>query len=202
MLLEILHRGTKYNILGLDDGTGENEEFITSICKSNFSIFIKRTLTCINCNSSSTNFISSLDFHVYPSSSKELESLIFETMTSTLSKACECSNGNTVHSEISEFEELPRILFIIINRYNYSHGSNKNEAFVTLNKQLLLNGLLYNHSATIYHHGAHTSSGHYTAKILYTDVAYNCDDSRISSIDVLQHEKSNSCYIVLYIRAD
>ena len=115
LLLEILHRGTKYNILGLDDGTGENEEFITSICKSNFSIFIKRTLTCINCNSSSTNFISSLDFHVYPSSSKELESLIFETMTSTLSKACECSNGNTVHSEISEFEELPRILFIIIN---------------------------------------------------------------------------------------
>ena len=73
---------------------------------------------------------------------------------------------------------------------------------VTLNRQLSINGLIYNHSATIYHHGVQTSSGHYTAKIFYTDVAYSCNDSRVTSINVSDPEKSQSCYIIMYIRVD
>ena len=203
LILGLLHQGTKYSILGSDDGSDESDEFLTSICKSNFSIAVKKTLTCLKCNNSSVNYNVSLDLHVYPSDPKELQALIFDTMTSSLQKGCVCSTENTTHSELLEFEDLPKILFIIVNRYNYSSRSSKNKTVITLNKQLSINGLIYNHSATIYHHGERTTSGHYTAKIFYTDAAYNCDDSNVSLLsNFLENEESNSCYLVLYTRAE
>ena len=47
-----------------------------------------------------------------------------------------------------------------------------------------------------------TSSGHYTTKILYTDVAYICDDDRISVVDPLKDEMAKSCYLILYLKRD
>ena len=52
--------------------------------------------------------------------------------------------------------------------------------------------------ATVYHHGATTSSGHYTSKICYADVAYICDDHKVSVTDIIHKEKSKSCYIIFY----
>ena len=64
----------------------ERDEFLTAICKSNFSLAVKKTLTCLKCNNSSVNYNVSLDLHVYPSDPKELQALIFDTMTSSLQK--------------------------------------------------------------------------------------------------------------------
>ena len=56
--------------------------------------------------------------------------------------------------------------------------------------------------ATIYHHGNLTTSGHYTTKLSYTNCAYICNDHNVSLTDILDDEKSKSCYIIFYIRKD
>ena len=123
-------------------------------------------------------------------------------MTSTLQKGCDCSNENTDHSELLEFEELPNILFIIVNRYSFNSRVGKNDAFITIDNEIKINGRVYEHLATIYHLGGNTSSGHYTAKVSYPDAAYNCDDLNVSLVQSLKEEKSKSCYIILYGRRD
>ena len=53
-----------------------------------------------------------------------------------------------------------------------------------------LNGRLFDHWVTIYHLGEQISSGHYTTKISYTEAAYICDDLNVTSVDILQNNKS------------
>ena len=202
LVLNILHQGTRRSILGSDSDLVENDEFMTSVTKSNFSFVFKKILTCINCKKSSVFYIPSSDLNVYPSNSRSLESLIFETMKSTIQKGCECSSENTDHSEWLEFEELPNILFIIVNRYSFNSRVSKNKCFITINTEIRINERVYDHLATIYHHGETTSSGHYTTKLSYTDAAYICDDLNVTSVDILENEKSKSCYVILYVGRD
>ena len=198
LVLNILHVGTKQSILGPDSGFVEGDEFIMSVYKTYFYFLFKKTLTCINCNKSSVFYVPSSEINVYPSNSKSLESLINDTMMSTLLKGCDCSSENTDHSELLEFEELPNILFVIVNRYGFNSRVNKNKSFIDINTELRINGRVFDHLATIYHLGEQTSSGHYTTKISYTDAAYICDDLNVTSVDILQNEKSKSCYVILY----
>ena len=97
-----------------------------------------------------------------------------------------------------EFEELPNIFVIIVNRYGFTSRVSKNKSFITLDKEITINGRVYNHLATIYHLGEDTSSGHYTARVSYTDAAYICNDLDVTMVDVLIKEKSKSCYIIMY----
>ena len=125
-----------------------------------------------------------------------------ETMTSTIQKSCSCVDENTNHSETLEFEELPKILFVVVNRYSIDSRSSKNESFIIINNQMIINGHIFDHIATIYHHGCLTSSGHYTSKLSYTNTCYICDDHNVSTSDIMHIEQSKSCYIVLYARRD
>ena len=58
------------------------------------------TLSCINCNKSSVHYVPYSEINVYPSNSKSPESLINDTMMSTLLKGSDCSSENTDHSDI------------------------------------------------------------------------------------------------------
>ena len=164
-ILDVIHRGTRRSILGSDSNLAESDEFMTSITRSHFSFILKKTLTCLICSRSSIFSIPSSDINVYPSSLKSLEFLIFETMTSTLHKGCTCSDNDTEHSELLEFEEQPRLLFVMVKRYSFNSIVRKNSSFISINDEIKINGQIYDHSATIYHHGETTSSGHYTSKI-------------------------------------
>ena len=201
-ILDVIHKGTKRSILGSDSSLAESDEFMTSITRSHFSFILKKTLTCLICNRSSVFSIPSSDINVYPSSLKSLEFLIFETMTSTLHKGCTCSGIDTEHSELLEFEELPRLLFVMVKRYSFNSIVRKNSSFIIINDEIKINGQVYDHSATIYHHGETTSSGHYTSKILYTNAAYICDDLKVSVVDSIKNEQSKSCYLIVYLRRD
>ena len=123
-------------------------------------------------------------------------------MKSSLSKRCRCSTENITHSELTEFDELPKFLFIVVNRYAFNSRSHKNDALISINKEFLINGFTYCHLATIYHLGLHTSSGHYTTKLSYADAAYICDDTRVSTCNIMDDENSNSCYMILFVRED
>ena len=163
----------------------DDDEFITSITKSKFSFVLKKTLTCDSCSKSSVFFIPTSDFHIYPLNLKSINSLIADAFKSSLQKGCECSDGNVGHLETLEFEEYPSILFIVVNRYSFNLSSSKNSCFIVMENELKINDKIYDHAATIYHHGEHTSSGHYTAKVVYTDSAYMCDDHTISPLDII-----------------
>ena len=76
----------------------------------------------------------------------------------------------------------------------------KNDSLVVINNEMNMNGRVFDHMATIYHHGYLTSSGHYTAKLSYTDTCYICDDHNVSTTDNLDKEQSKSCYIIFYTR--
>ena len=198
-ILSILHEGTKHSILSSDgDHMDDDEEFITSITKSYFTFILKKTLTCMNCNKVSVLYNSSLNLNIYPSNLKNIQALILETMKSTIQKSCICSSDNTNHSEVLEFEELPKIFFIIVNRYSIDYRLGKNDSLVVINNEMNMNGRVFDHMATIYHHGYLTSSGHYTAKLSYTDTCYICDDHNVSTTDNLDKEQSKSCYIIFY----
>ena len=41
-----------------------------------------------------------------------------------------------------------------------------------------------------------------TAKVVYTDGAYMCDDHKISPLDIIYKEKSKSSYLIMYLRRD
>ena len=153
LVLNILHLGTKQSILGPDSGHVDGDEFIMSVYKTYFYFLFKKTLTCINCNKSSVLYVPSSEINVYPSNSKSLESLINDTMMSTLLKGCDCSSENTDHSEMLEFEELPNILFVIVNRYGFNSRVNKNKSFIDIDTELRINGRVFDHLATIYHLG-------------------------------------------------
>ena len=189
------------SILG-PDGDLDDEDFVTSMTKSVFSYIIKKTLTCLKCSKISEFFIPSSDLHIYPSNLKSVQYLVLDSLQGSLLKGCNCSVGNSNHLEILEFEEHPKILCIVVNRYNFNSRANKNSSFIIIENKLEINGQVFDHSATIYHHGEQTSSGHYTAKIAYKDVAFMCDDHMISSVDVLEKEKSKSCYLIFYVRRD
>ena len=122
-------------------------------------------------------------------------------MESTLQKGCNCSNKNTVHSELLEFEGLPNILCIIVNRYTFNSSGRKNEAFISIEGSITINEQVFDHLATVYHHGATTSSGHYTTKISYTDAAYICDDHNVSLTDLISSDMIfdlMSCLVSVY----
>ena len=133
-LLNILHERTRHSILSFDGGSEfDDDEFVTSVTKSNFTFILKKTLACMDCEKMSVSYIPSFDFNIYPSNLKNIESLMSETMTSTIQKSCSCVDENTNHSETLEFEELPKILFVVVNRYSIDSRSSKNESFVITN---------------------------------------------------------------------
>ena len=57
-------------------------------------------------------------------------------MTSILLKGCDRSSENTDHSEWLEFEDLPNIHFIIVNRYKFNSTVSKNKSFININIEL------------------------------------------------------------------
>ena len=200
-ILRIMHEGTRRSLLDQDEGVGD-DEFVTSITKSKFSFVLKKTLTCNSCDKSSVFFIPTSDFHIYPSNLRNIESLMADALKSSLQKGCDCSDENVCHLETLEFEDYPSILFIVVNRYSFNLSSSKNSCFIVMESELNIKDRIYDHAATIYHHGEHTSSGHYTAKVVYTGGAYMCDDHTISPLDIIYKEKSKSCYLIMYLRRD
>ena len=112
-----------------------------------------------------------------------MESLITESLISRLQKGCICSDHDTLHLENLAFQDPPKILLVVINRYEYTLRAEKNKSSVYTDDQLQINGRTYHCHAVIYHLGESTRSGHYTAKLFYDSNNYYCDDYNVSLSD-------------------
>ena len=50
----------------------------------------------------------------------------------------------------------------------------------------------------MFHHGETATSGHYTAKVLYDEVTFLCNDNFVSHIDSDIDEVSREVYFIIY----
>ena len=201
-IIRILHQGSRYSLLDSSISLGDDDdEFIVSSTTLNFGFTLKKTLICQKCRNNSIFFIPNSAFHIYPKEGKQLETLIFESLTSNLMKGCICTNNDTNHIEILEFQEPPKILLVVLNRYDYTLRPKKNTSSVIINDKLLLHEKPYHCQAIVNHHGETTTSGHYTTKLIYDKSIYNCNDHIVSLSDY-EEKSSDSSYLIFYMRGD
>ena len=121
-------------------------------------------------------------------------------MTGTLMKGCNVCLHDTSHYEFSKFEDPPKVLMMVLNRFSFTLSAKNNKTAVTIDRKLKLDSNIYDLIACIEHHGETASSGHYTAKLLYPDVAFSCDDYYVSTIKQLKDEISRNAYLLFYMR--
>ncbi len=202
LLLDLIHKGTKQSLIDLDGSMLENDELVTSITKQLFSHTLKKTLICVNCNNSTEYFIQSYNHNVYPDANSHISDLLKKCMSGTVTKSCTLCLHDTSHTEVIKLEQDPKILMIVINRFDSRMTSRKNTTRVKISNTLRLDSSSYHLIALVHHHGRSTLSGHYTSNIIIDNVAYFCNDHYIRSSDVVDDNSSNSAYIVLYSRDD
>ena len=113
---------------------------------------------------------------------------------------CNFCHQNTWHNEIANFEHVPKIMTLLVNRFDPFNARRKNNIPFILEKHIRLNSSHYSLIASIHHHshGGCASSGHYTSTIYYPNVIYHCSDSHIQ-VDKYK-ELSDNVYVVLYAR--
>ena len=201
LLLDLIHKGTKQSLIDLDGSLLENDELVTSITKQLFSHTLKKTLICVNCNNSTEYFIQSYNHNVYPDTNSHISDLLRKCMSGTVTKNCTFCLHDTNHTEVIKIEQDPKILMIVIKRFDSRMTSRKNTNRVKISNTLRLNSSNYHLIASVHHHGRSTSSGHYTSNIVIDNAVYSCNDRYIRSSD-FRDDNSNSAYIVLYSRND
>ena len=202
LLLDLIHKGTKQSLIDLDGSMLENDELVTSITKQLFSHTLKKTLICVNCNNSTEYFIQSYNHNVYPDTNSHISDLLRKCMSGTVTKSCTICLHDTNHTEVIKLEQDPKILMIVINRFDSRMTSRKNTTKVKISSTLRLNSSSYHLIASAHHHGRSTFSGHYTSNIVIGNAVYFCNDHYIRSSDFVDDNSSNSAYIVLYSSND
>ena len=202
LLLDLIHKGTKQSLIDLDGSLLENDELVTSITKHLFSHTLKKTLICVNCNNSTEYFIQSYNHNVYPdTNSHHISDLLRKCMSGTVTKSCTLCLHDTNHTEVINLEQDPKILMIVINRFDSSMTSGKNTTKVKISNTLRLNSSSYHLIASVHHHGRSALSGHYTSNIVIDNAVYFCSDRYIRSSN-FRDDNSDSAYIVFYSRND
>ena len=201
LLLDLIHEGTKKNLIDMDGSMLENDDFVTSLSKELFAFTLMKTMTCENCNRKTDTFIPGYNLDIYPDSDDSITNLLDKSMSSIVTKSCTSCMSDTNHTEILQLSQTPKFLTIIVNRFDFYITAMKKDTEIVINETLCLNSSNYHLVGSVHHHGKTASSGHYTSTILYNDAAYLCNDSHIRKLDHLCHS-SNSAYMVLYSRND
>ena len=111
---------------------------------------------------------------------------------------CNFCHTNTLHNEVINFLHLPKVITIVVNRFDYTDIGRKNRTPILLEKHIQLNSSKYSLIASIQHqnHKNCSSTGHYTSTVFYPDVVYHCNDNYIQIHNF--EELSDDVYIVLY----
>ena len=128
--------------------------------------------------------------------------LVENCLTGTLMKYCNVCTKDTSHHESVCFEDPPKVLTILLNRFEFLQHSRKLKTCITIDKHLNFDSGSFELVGFIEHHGDTPSSGHYTSRLFYMDAAYNCDDHVISKFNKSIDINSKLAYIVFYSRVD
>ena len=199
-ILDILHEGTKTNFLGLGENILDGslaDDMETSLCRDYFTYTTKQTMVCDFCSSSTITYSQDNTLHVYPSLKCNLSQIIENSLSDSVMKNCIHCMQNSMHSMTRQITQSPRILFVIVSRYDFSLTARKNKGKVKVHRQVTINSFTYNLIAAIHHHGEETTSGHYTARSFYSDASYFLNDQLVRNLKD-DNYISDSVYILLY----
>ena len=169
--LELLHIGTKYNLLGSDH---LDENFEISLKKNLFGSIVKRILKCSRCQLDTIIDVSCFSFNIIPEKYFSVTELLTRSLKSTLSKRCTRCKKDTAHSENSIIAHNPSILVIVIKRFNFLNSATKNHDEIEIDHEIRINNAEFHLLALVHHFGSSTSSGHYTATTIYDNEYYHC----------------------------
>ena len=201
LLLDLIHKGTKKNLIDMDGSMLEYDDFVTSLTKELFAFTILKTMTCENCNSKTDTLIPGYNLNIYPDDDDSIVDLLDKSMSSIITKSCTFCMSDTNHTEVLQLSQTPKFLTIIVNRFDFSLTAKKKNHEIMINETLRLSSSNYHIIGSVHHHGRTASSGHYTTNILCDDAAYLCNDNHIRKLDRMSRH-SSSAYVVLYSRID
>ena len=171
----------------------------TSLCRDLFTYTTMQTMACDFCSSSTITYSQENTLHVYPSHKCNLSQIVENSMSDSVVKNCIHCMQNSMHSVTRQITQSPRILLIIINRYDFSLTARKNKGKVKVHRQVTIDSFSFNLIAAIHHHGEQTTSGHYTARSFYSDASYFLNDQLVRNLKD-DNYISDSVYILLYER--
>ena len=201
-VLNILHDGTKSNLLGvgddiLDGSIANTDDMETSLCRELFTYTIKQTMVCEACSSTSITYLQDNALHVFPSHKCSLSQIIDNSFSDNITKNCVHCMQSSIHSVTRQITCCPRILFVVVNRYEASLTTRKNKGKVKVDRCVSINSSTYKIIGAIHHHGEETTSGHYTARTFFNNHAYFLNDHLIRTLKD-EHYISDSVYILFY----
>ena len=198
ILLDIIHAGTKYNLV---DGGDCTDDCVMSNKKDMFSSIASVKYDCSSCSTVS-GFVSVPCIRVVnikPTKNSPISKLIHESYTVSLTKNCTSCACDTEHLERTTLLQPPQYLVILINRFSFQDGIElKIETPILLENVIKIKEHFFCPRGIIHHHGSTLRSGHYTASIISQDTLYTCDDDFISSKDVVGSFECDSAYMIFY----
>ena len=201
LLMDILHLGTKENLLSLPSSSdAEDDQFIHSLTKRLFLFNLKHHVQCLKCRLISVSYSESRSYILYPSNNCSIEEILEKSVHSIFDKTCRCCDTITKHEELLTFEHPPEILVFIISRFNSNMVNDKNRDGVKVSEVINVSSCSYRRIGSIHHHGTTISSGHYTSNVWYPDAAFLCNDTQILPLNGLT--VSDSVYMIFYSRND
>ena len=156
----------------------------------------KRSLQCTVCRFKTTSYNQSQTLFVYPKKYSTIKNMVAEGMVSNMTKNCDSCHSYTKHDEQITIEFPPKILVIVINRFDQVLTRNKNRDKIVLDRELLIASTEFILIGSVHHHGNTITPGHYTSNVFYPESAYTCNDSHIIPLKHL--EPSDSVYMVFY----
>ena len=201
-IVNILHEGTKLCLIDMDVSLNSLESLTTSYPKSLFHYTLKKLFTCRNCRRESSFYSQSSTLNVYPTISSRISLLVENCLTGTLMRFCNNCNIDTSHYESVSFDDPPKVLTLLLNRFEFLRQIKKLKTSITIDKHLNIGSGIYELVGFIEHHGETPSSGHYTSRLFYSDSAYLCDDRCISKFNHSIDLNSKLAYVVYYARVN
>ena len=193
LLFDIFHEGTKWSLLDVYD-----EESEISLKKQLFRFSIYHRFKCMECENESSHSAYKYFHTIDPRYKYRIVELIDHSFDSKLYKMCNYCHKNTLHKEKGNFEHLPKVLTIMVNRFDTTNRRRKINTPIILEQQIKLNTSSYSLIASIHHHNhdGSSTSGHYTSTIFYPSVIYHCNDNHIKICNY--KEMSDDVYVALY----
>ena len=172
-LMDILHLGTKENLLFLPNASmQDDDQFIHSLTKRLFLFNLKHNLQCLKCRLITISYSESRSQILYPSNDCSVEYILEKSVHTFFDKTCRCCSSITRHEETITFEHPPEIFVFVISRFNSNMINDKNRDRIEVSDNILVSSCSYRLIGSIHHHGRTIASGHYTSNIWYPDSAF------------------------------
>lgn len=194
-LTSILHDGTKQCIIPDLPHNLIEDSMLTSFPRFLFRFPIEKTYTCEICNKQSNiqEFIDELT--VNSEKYNNINKMINECWTATIKKVCIYCKVNTAHSTKIKVLKHPRVLRLIVLRFN--NNLEKIDKPIDINTNITIFGKKLSLLGMINHHGNNVKNGHYTATVQYNSW-WNADDKQITPFSLKLLNNNTTAYLVFY----